>query len=537
MRTTGRAVLASFSVVLALGASFASGATFTVTNTNDSGAGSLRQAMTDANGNAGDDTIAFNVPGSGVHTIAPASALPDITEAVTIDGYTQPGSAPNSNPPNQGTNAVIQIEIDGTHTGITQGSAALIVVSTGGGTIIRGLAINRAHDGILIDGAPDVKVEGCFVGTDPTGEVPVGNIDAGILVDTATNATIGGTTPLARNVIAVNAFDGILIRAGSGHAVEGNLIGTNAAGTFDLSLDQTGVELVLSAVDVRIGGTTAAERNVVSGNKYGIRLGASDSVVEGNYIGTDVTGAAPLGNDFDGVSVEGPSNTIGGSAAGAGNVISGNFGHGIEITSAGTIVQGNLIGLAADGVSPMGNIGRGVSIFAVNNATVGGVAAGEANTIAFNGIQGVGVYSIPGAVTSGKTIRGNPIYGNGTLGIDLGVDGVTPDDAGDGDDGPNALQNYPIVGLVTPGASSTNVQGTLNSTASTTFDVDLFAAPACLNHPQDFLQGQQYLGTTQVTTDATGLGSFSLDVPFVLAAGQPVVATATAPDGSTSEFS
>src|SRR4029079_17504011 len=170
---------------------------------------------------------------------------------------TQPGSSANTNAPDQGTNAVILIEIDGTNTGITQGSAVFII-GPPGDTTIRGLAINRGHDGILIDGAPDANVEGCFIGTDPAGEVPVGNADAGILVDTAANATIGGATPAARNVISVNALDGILIRAGSGHVVEGNLIGTDAAGTAALPGTQTGVEVVLSASDVRIGGTTAA---------------------------------------------------------------------------------------------------------------------------------------------------------------------------------------------------------------------------------------------------------------------------------------
>ena len=120
--------------------SVAVAATFTVTNSNDSGAGSLRQAILDANGNAGADTIAFNITGSGVHTIAPASALPTITEAVTINGYSQPGASANTNAPNQGTNAVILIEIDGTSIGSDNGLGASAAVT------IRGLAINRCPE-------------------------------------------------------------------------------------------------------------------------------------------------------------------------------------------------------------------------------------------------------------------------------------------------------------------------------------------------------------------------------------------------------
>jgi hypothetical protein len=518
-------------------------ATLTVGNTNDSGPGSLRQAILDANAASGADTIVFAIAGGGVHTIAPASALPPITEAVTIDGYTQSGASPNSNPPDQGSNAAILIEIDGTNAGASSDAAILKIASTGSGTIIRGLAINRGHAGIRVEGADGVHVEGCFVGTDPTGAAAEGNSAGGVVITSgATNATVGGNTPAARNLISGNNVDEIAIgldngNGGAGHVIAGNLIGTDATGTVSLSGAQGGIEVIGNYSNVRIGGTTPAERNVISGNFSGVRLRDSGTAsVEGNYIGTDVTGTVGLGNTTFGISVQIPDDTIGGAAPGAGNVISANGGHGIEITRAGTVVQGNLIGTDAGGTAPLGNFGRGVDIFAVDGIVVGGTAAGEANTIAFNGLAGVTVYTSSGTL-SGNTIRGNAIFGNGTVGIDLGNNGLTPDDPGDGDAGANGLQNYPIIGAVTPGASSTNIQGTLDSTASTTFDLDFYAGPVCLDRPQALLQGQSYLGSKQVTTDGSGFASFSVDVPVALAAGQPVTATATAPDGSTSEFS
>ena len=517
-------------------------ATFTVGTVADTGAGSLRQAILDANANAGADTIVFAIPGGGVHTIAPASALPLITDAVTIDGYSQSGASPNSHPPEQGTNAVILIEIDGTNAGSSFDAAVLKISSTGSHTILRGLAINRGHAGIRIDGADAVHIEGCFVGTDPAGATGEGNTAGGVVITSgATNVTVGGNTPAARNLISNNGVDQIVVglengNGGAGHVLAGNLVGTDAAGTLSLSGTQGGVEVIGTYSNLRIGGTTAAERNVISGNFSGVRLRDSGTaLVEGNYIGTDVSGTAGLGNTTFGISVQSPDDMIGGSAAGAGNVVAANGGHGIEITRAGAVVFGNFIGTDPSGTIPLGNFGRGVDIESVDGIVVGGTAAGEGNAIAFNVLSGIAVFTPSGSV-SGNSIRGNAIYGNGIVGIDLGNDGLTPDDPGDADVGANGLQNYPIIGTVTPGASSTNIQGTLNSTASTTFDLDFYAGPACLDRPQDLLQGQLYLGSKQVTTDGSGIATFSADVPVVLAAGQPVTATATDPDGSTSEF-
>src|SRR5262245_43684028 len=253
--------------------------TFTVSSTNDSGPGSLRQAILDANAAGG--TIIFAIPGAGVHTIAPASALPLITEAVTIDGYTQSGASPNSHPPDQGTNAAILIEIDGTNAGSSSDAAVFKVASAGNGAIIRGLAINRGHAGIRVDGADGVHIEGCFVGTDPAGAAAHGNNVGGVVITSnATNVTVGGITPAARNLISGNGVDEIVIglengNGGTGHVIAGNLVGTDASGTLSLSGAQGGLEVIGTYSNIRVGGTTAAERNVVSGNFSGVPQTAS----------------------------------------------------------------------------------------------------------------------------------------------------------------------------------------------------------------------------------------------------------------------
>ena len=209
---SGRALFAA-ALLATTSASFVGAATFTVTNTTDGGSGSLRQAILDANIAANLDTIAFNIVGSGVHTIAPASALPAISAPVTIDGYTQAGATANTNAPTLGTNAILRIELNGTGTSAAEGSAVLLFVAGSAGSLVRGLVINRGpYAGIRLNGASGVLIQGNFLGTDPTGFVAQGNVVAAILINaSATNATIGGTTPAARNLISGNVAGGIVI--------------------------------------------------------------------------------------------------------------------------------------------------------------------------------------------------------------------------------------------------------------------------------------------------------------------------------------
>src|SRR5262252_4043472 len=212
-----------------------SAANFSVVTTADSGAGSLRQAILDANGNAGPDTIDFAIPGAGVHTIHPATLLPAITGPVTIDGYTQPGASPNTNPPDQGSNAVILIELDGT------GLAGDGLLVTGGDSTIRGLAINRfatTGNGIHLTTSGGNVIAGSFIGTDPTGSSGAGNAH-GILIEVS-GTTVGGVAPADRNVISGNTIGVYVSFGGGGTIVRGNLIGTDRAGTSAIT-NETGV--------------------------------------------------------------------------------------------------------------------------------------------------------------------------------------------------------------------------------------------------------------------------------------------------------
>ena len=525
------------SLAAVLLASSAYAATYTVTNTADTGAGSLRQAILDANGSAGADTIAFNIVGSGVHTITPVNALPNLTEALTINGYSQPGASPNSNAPSQGSNAAIRIEINGQNLGFSQNGLTASAPVT-----IRGLAINRAFNaGIaLLAGANGSVVAGNFLGTDPAGGSIPGAENFGVDLGGTIGVTIGGTAPADRNVIAGNAGANIYLNdsGAPNTVVKGNLIGLNAAGTAALSVPGPyGGIYVRVGTGVLIGGPTAADRNVISGHpQSGVVIGytvggtAAQGTIEGNYIGTDVTGTLPISNAA-GIFIPNSNCIV------RNNVIAGNSGYGIlSEGGANHVIQGNVIVTDETATRDLGNGGGGISV-AGANWTIGGTGAGEANVIAHN--RGLGGIVLASGSSVTARIRANRIFDNKPLGIDLLTfsGGVTPNDAGDTDDGPNGLQNFPIVKSVTPGNPTSNVQGVLNSAAATAFDIDLFSNPVCLPRPQDYLEGETYLGSTQVTTDGSGNATFNVDVPFVLLAGQSVTATATDPTGKTSEFS
>jgi hypothetical protein len=536
----------SLALALSLAAASGSAATFNVTSTNDSGSGSLRQAILDANAAGGADIIAFNITGSGVHTIAPATALPAITSPVTINGYTQSGASANTHDTTQGLDTVLKIEIDGSAIG--NGSICLDVAAAD--TTIKGLVIHGCETGIRLQtAAANAVIEGNFLGTDPAGTTPfAASAGAHIAVVAPPNGRIGGTTPAARNLISgghdkitVGAFAG----GPDGFLVQGNLVGTDVTGTS--RLDNSGQGIVfLRASNVTIGGTSAAARNVVSGNSAnGLEIDGSPStnvVVAGNYIGVDVTGAAPLGNSVWGISLDSNHVTIGGSAPGAGNVISANGSIGIVLGSSSVsmvaIVQGNHIGTDPTGTIALGNGDRAIHVGAFDNV-IGGINPGEGNVIAYTtnvGGTGDGVY-LP--FSEGNVIRGNSIFGNAGLGIDVmpagSPDGVTPNDPGDADTGGNDMQNFPLFTSVTTGAT-THVQGVLHSKASTVYDLD-FYANACSNFPREFLEGVTWIGTTQVTSDGSGNATFDATLPVATAAGTRITATATDPLGNTSEFS
>ena len=390
-------------------------ATYTVTSTANAGAGTLRQAITDANTNAGADSIVFNIAGTGTHTIAPTAALPTIQGQVTIDATTDDSFAANSNRP-----AII---VAGTNAGL--GQDGLVLTSTADGSVIRGLVIR----------------------------------DWGA--------------------------DGISIQANSNNnLIAGNYIGRinpdGTAGAADTQNDGDGIYIL--GANNTIGGTTAADRNVISGNDDGVTLdtGATGNVVIGNYIGTDATGAIAVGNTLN----------------------------------------------------------AGVWIKAGSNNRIGGAGANEGNLIANN--AGDGVFLQTGAGT-GNSVLGNSSYSNSGLGIDLGTNGVTANDAGDGDTGANNLQNFPVLTSANSNASGTTIVGSLNSNANTTLRIEYFAnRPTVADAPNG--EGERFLGFITVTTDGSGNASVNTTLSNVwVNSGDRISATATVDlgggnYGSTSEF-
>ncbi len=314
---------------------------FTVTNTNDSGPGSLRQAIIDANNSPGMDAVDFDFPGpSTTQTITLLSALPSITEAAIIDGTTAFSG---------------QVELSGASAGANVDG--LVIQS--GSSVVRGLVINRfGDDGIQLSSSNNI-VEGNRIGTDIAGNAAgPGNAGDGVRASTVINNMIGGTTFAARNIISGNGLNGVFVAGGSatGNLVRGNFIGTNAAGTSAIGNALDGVRIQF-APNNTVGGTTAGARNVLSGNNQnGLHLfnsGAAGNLIQGNLIGTDIAGVADLGNSALGVFINNaPDNLIGGTTPGTRNIISGNGQGGVQISlssSTGNLVQGNHIGLDING--------------------------------------------------------------------------------------------------------------------------------------------------------------------------------------------
>ncbi len=365
--------------------------TILVTSTIDSGLGSLRDAILQSNALIGTDSIHFNIPGPGVHTISPLTELPSLTDSAIIDGYTQPGSSVNTLA--NGSNAVLNIELDGTN---------LILFEDGlrvnaGNSTVRGLVINRFSDGISLNNIGGNVIEGNFIGTDPTGTLALPNTDDGIGIGALSNNRIGGVTPASRNVISGNLSDGIVIGDGTFNLIEGNFIGTNASGMAALQNGGNGIRLARASNNT-VGGTTLGARNIISGNfSDGVDIRAANNNIIGNYIGLNVLGNAAIPNLSNGVLVLGtilepsPSNTIGGALPGERNIISGNTFHGVKIEGAqavGTIVQGNYIGTAPLGTTAIANGRDGVRIIDALNTIVGGAAPGEGNLLSGNGSDG-----------------------------------------------------------------------------------------------------------------------------------------------------
>jgi CSLREA domain-containing protein len=574
-------------------------------NGTNNAACSLREAITAANTNAafggcsagaaGADVIEFNL-GTGTPVITLSGGAPTITQAVTIDGAT--GGATRvllDGVNNSGNGLDLQtggctirslvikrflfgIRIfngSGGHTvqncyigtnengdsiaNAGNGATGIVIVNTpnnliGGDTAGMGNVLGaNGNFGIDLQGSSGNTVQGNRIGTDVNGTLDFGNTFGGINVSGATNNLIGGATPGARNIISGNGGNGVSLTNASNARVQGNYIGVNAGGTAALLNNQFGVSISGNSSGALIGGTASGEGNVISGNGNGaaggdgIYIQSGSVTVQGNLIGLNATATAKIPNINDGIALSDATNTlIGGTTAGARNLIAGNNGSGVTIRSTGNgagnnFVQGNLIGTNSVGASNLGNAGSGVFLSGLssgtaNSNTIGGTATDAGNVIAFNNGAGVGL----GISANRNAISGNAIFSNGNRGIVLDFNNFPFNDPGDGDAGANNRQNFPVLTAVSSGGSNTTIQGTLNSTANKIFRLEFFSNAACDSSGHG--EGQVYLGSTDVTTDSSSNAAFDVSLPVAVTVGQLVTATATLLDASnnpveTSEFS
>jgi parallel beta-helix repeat protein len=449
---------------------------------SDGGDGiSLREAILASNASSGTNHIYFDLSGPGLQLITLTGPLPTIDDTVVIDGSSEPdfGGTP-------------MIELDGSAAGA---GASGITLGTGSdGPTIRGLVINRfAHSGIRITDSDNNTIAGNYIGTDATGNVQAGSDvqGTGITIFESSGNVIGGTASGDANVLSGNRLRGVLIEGSTatGNQVLGNFIGTTADGG-------------------------AALTNIGGGQQIGVYL------------------------------YDAPNNTIGGTDAASANVISGNITYGLYAwgpNTTGNSIQGNTIGLDAARSTAIGNgdaSGSGIMLSNAAGNLVGGTSAGAGNVIAGNPGAGLG---ISGSGATGNAILSNEIYGNGSIGIDLGMDDVTGNDAGDADTGPNQLQNFPVLSAVlTDGVGDVTIEGSLDSAPNQAYRLEFFASASADSSGHG--EAERYLGFTTITTDATGAAVFSATLSEFVASGEFVTATATVDlgagsYGASSEFS
>ncbi len=441
---------------LTLGAtSILQAAALLVTSTNDTGSGSLRQAILDANSTSEPDVIAFQIPGGGPFTISPVSKLPPITAPVRIDGTTQPGYA--GTPLIELNGASMPAESDG-------------LLITGGASVIRGLAINHCkRDGIRIQGPGGNSIEGNYLGTDPSGTIARPNGESGVFLFRSGTNVIGGGSLAARNVISGGNLNGIFVLdpPSRKNVIEGNFIGVSATGTGALGNQQNGIAIA-SAPECRIS------NNVISGNGesgvYLLGAAATNNVIEANLIGTDFTGKVAIGNRLDGVTIYGAAgNTIGGTAMEERNVISGNVNVGVRITLGSArrnVVMGNYIGTDATGLMSLANRTNGVTVAGAPGNTVGGTIAGARNLISGNEQNGILIIE---AGSSNNLVQGNfiGVDATGSSALPNTTSGVTIDRAagnrvgGTTEGARNVISGNKQVGiyLVEAGGGNNVVQG------------------------------------------------------------------------------
>ena len=356
--------------------------TYTVTTVADSGTGSLRDAIKKANSSSGLDTIKFAI-GSGVKTIQTKTGLPYISDKVVIDGTSQPGYAGKP---------IIELRGD------LSGGYGLNIGA--GGSTVKGLVINRYSSGILMTKGGGNTIEGNYIGLGYSGTTDWGNKDKGLIVQT-------GDNKILNNVISGNGTAGVqlYLYSSTNNVVQGNKIGTDATGTVAIGNGLSGVSINGGTYNL-IGGTTPAARNIISGNgQDGVVIntgGAKGNKIQGNFIGTDVTGTKRVANLHYGVETSQPDTLVGGDTAAARNVISGNGYTGVVLwlkSGSDNVVKNNYIGTDVTGTKDIGNFWNGVDI---SNGSSDNLV--DSNLISGNDIDGVMIYQ-----GANNTIKNNTI--------------------------------------------------------------------------------------------------------------------------------
>jgi hypothetical protein len=503
--------------------------TITVTTTATSGAGSLADAVTQANSGSCSSpcTIKFNVGG----TFA-TNALTVTANDLTVDGYSAPGASPNHGGFPQANDAVITVNI------VANGSVAHAFTILANGVTIDGVSISGfTSDAVLIDGtsvpSQQNTVSGCVITGNGAGVRIQGPLATNNLVGTgrpASNPVAGSGTgrPADRNVIGNNSNYDVAIVDATNNAAAGNNIGVAGNGT-SLLPSPKGVWITGTSSTNAVGGTSPGNTNVIGGHTDGIRIeGATGTLINGNWVGVNINGTGAVPNT-NGIHVVGSAaaTSIGALRA---NVVSGNTtGILVESAAGGVTVQGNLIGTDVNGTGNLANSGYGVQ-----TANSAGNVLVTGNTIVFNGAGGVA----PGGI--GVQIRANAIYSNGGRAINLTGGAAPVNDFGDADTGNNNLQNFPELSTVRIVSGVLMFDATLDSsaTANGSVAIDVFKSDPSGG-------ARQYVGTTGCIA-GNHLTLYPVSIPTgLLVGGDTIVTTATtfansncsSPGDGTSELS
>ncbi len=500
----------------------------------------LRAALEESNARPtynGFDTIAlpiaFNISGSGVKTIQPATYLPEIFYPTYIDGYTQTGASENTNNFNAGLNTVITVVLNA-----EDGGAHALAYHCGRNTL-KGLSVINGNVDILYEEgyskSTDVNtIQGCFVGMGSDGITPY---PGAININNQNYNMIGGTSNSARNLIG----GGVIIFKGNHNTIEGNYFGSDKTGIISSGSGANCIEINDSSTYNIVGGINTNAKNLISGGNRGIVISGADAhhnEVLGNYIGVAIDGLSALGNNSAGITLSG--NTHHNNIA-SGNVICDNSNDEAGIWMDGVYsntIQSNYIGTDAGMTESLGNGNPGqfsAGIMILGNShdnMIGGSNSSEGNIIANNNSHGVALYANVG---SGNALLSNLIYKNTEMGIDLSADNApNGNDNQDADSGPNDNMNFPEFTGAYAGANDLQIVGTFNSVPNSSYTIQYFVNDSC-----DALgngEGQILVGTKTVNTNGSGDATINHTLNISVTIGQYLSALATDANNSTSEF-